>query len=42
MPLTAENISLHISGFNLLRDVSMHVEAGTGYGHSGTQWRRKI
>lgn len=29
MPLTAEKISLHISGFNLLRDVSMHVEAGT-------------
>jgi iron complex transport system ATP-binding protein len=27
--LTAENISLHISGFNLLRNVSMRVEPGT-------------
>ena len=29
MALMAENISLHISGFNLLRDVSMRVEPGT-------------
>lgn len=29
MALMAENISLHISGFNLLRNVSMRVEPGT-------------
>ena len=29
MALMAENICLHISGFNLLRDVSMRVEPGT-------------